>query len=64
MNTEFHLNKSEPRLFSFCKFDKKFKLPFVYTQYIKFHSNEAIHQAYNIVVPTNILHLKFRLSCY
>jgi hypothetical protein len=50
MNVEFLVNEIDPLLFSFRKFDKKCNLPFAYTQYIKFHSNWAVHQAYNILI--------------
>jgi hypothetical protein len=50
MNAEFQANEELPTLFSFRKFDKRRNLPFAYTQYIKFHYNRAVHQAYNIVI--------------
>jgi hypothetical protein len=50
MNVELQVNEANPLLFSFRKFDKRRNLPFAYTQYIKFHSNRAVHQAYNIVI--------------
>ena len=50
MNMELQVNEANPSLFSFKKFDKRRSLPFAYTQYIKFHSNRTVHQAYNIVV--------------
>jgi hypothetical protein len=50
MNVELQVNEANPLLFSFRKFDKRRCLPFAYTQYIKFQSNRAVHQAYNIVI--------------
>lgn len=50
MNAELHLNESDPTLYSLRKFDKRRDLPFMYTQYIKFHSNRPVQQAYNIVI--------------
>jgi hypothetical protein len=50
MNAEFILNEQNPQQFLYKKYDKRRSLPFVYTQYIKFRSNRAVHQAYNIAV--------------
>jgi hypothetical protein len=50
MNVDFHINGLQPKLYSFQKFDKRQKLHFPYTEYIKFLSNRAVHQAYNIVI--------------
>jgi hypothetical protein len=50
MNVELRVNEANLVLFSFRKFDKRRSLSFAYTQYIKFHSNRAVYQAYNIVI--------------
>jgi hypothetical protein len=50
MNAEFILNEQDPDLFMYQKYDKRRGLPFVYTQYIKFRSNRAVHQAYSIAI--------------
>jgi hypothetical protein len=50
MNSEIHANENDPRLYTFQKYDKRRNLPFAYTQYIKFHSNKVVHQAYNIAI--------------
>jgi hypothetical protein len=50
MNVELQVNEANPLLFIFRKFDKRQNLPFSYTSYIKFHSNRAVNQAYNIVI--------------
>jgi hypothetical protein len=50
MNVEFTLNELDSRQFSFQKYNKRRSLPFQYTQYIKFRSNRAVHQAYNIAI--------------
>jgi hypothetical protein len=50
MNLHIQINELQPSLFGLRKFDKRRSLPFTYTQYIKFKSNRAVHQAYNIVV--------------
>ena len=50
MNAEFILNEDNPQKFTYRKYDKRRGLPFHYTQYIKFRSNRAVHQAYNIAV--------------
>ena len=50
MNMELQVNEANPSQFSLRKFDKRQNLPFAYTQYIKFHSNRMVNQAYNIVV--------------
>jgi hypothetical protein len=50
MNAEFILNKQNPEQYVFRKYDKRRGLPFEYTQYIKFRSNRAVNQAYNIAV--------------
>jgi hypothetical protein len=50
MNAKFIANVIDPRLYRFCKFDKRRNLSFAYTQYIKFHSNRDVYQAYNIVI--------------
>jgi hypothetical protein len=50
MNTEILVNEMDPRLYTFRKYDKRRNLPLVYSQYIKFHSNRAVHQAYNIAI--------------
>ena len=50
LNVNIQLNESCPLKFSLQKYDKRRSLPFKYTQYIKFSSNRAIQQAYNVVV--------------
>jgi hypothetical protein len=50
MNVEITVHETNPQAYSFRKYDKRRKLPFSYTQYIKFHSNRPIHQAYNIAI--------------
>jgi hypothetical protein len=50
MNAELHINELDPCSYNLRKFDKRRDLPFMYTQYIKFHSNRAVQQAYNIVI--------------
>jgi hypothetical protein len=50
MNAEFILNEQNPEQYIFRKYDKRRGLPFEYTQYIKFRSNRAVNQAYNIAV--------------
>jgi hypothetical protein len=50
MNLHIQINELQPSLFGLRKFDKRRSLPFTYTQYIKFKSNRAVHQAYNIAV--------------
>jgi hypothetical protein len=50
MNVEFSLNEHDTGQFAFRKYDKRRSLPFQYIQYIKFRSNRAVHQAYNIAI--------------
>ena len=50
MNVEFSLNELDLGLFIFRKYDKRRSLPFQYMQFIKFQSNQVVHQAYNIVI--------------
>jgi hypothetical protein len=50
LNAEFILNEENLQKFVYRKYDKRRGLPFLYTQYIKFRSNRAVHQAYSITV--------------
>ena len=42
MNVEFHVNMSKPEAFLMQKYNKRRALPFQYTQFIKFRSNQPI----------------------
>lgn len=50
MNLHIHINVNEPAYFVLQKYDKRRSLPFQYTQFIKFHSNRPIRNAYNIIL--------------
>lgn len=50
MNVEFTVDPSMPEKFNMKKFDKRRKLPFKYTQFIKFHSNRPVKQSYNMII--------------
>ena len=54
MNVKFSLSEQAPGQFAFRKYDKRCSLPFQYTQYIKFKSNRAVHQAYNIAISQKL----------
>jgi hypothetical protein len=55
MNVEVAINEIHPELYTFQKFDKRRALPFQYTQYIKFSSNQLVRQAYNICISQVLL---------
>ena len=44
------LNPEDPTGFIIKKYDKRRALPFKYTQFIKFHSNRPVRNAYNIIL--------------
>jgi hypothetical protein len=50
MNVEIQVNELQPNLYGLWKFDKRRSLPFTYMQYIRFSSNRAMYQLYNIAV--------------
>lgn len=50
MNVQFTVDLSKPDNFNMRKFDKRRKLPFKYTQFIKFQSNRPVKQSYNMII--------------
>ena len=50
MNVLVSISDENSGIFMLQKFDKRRSLPFTYMQYIKFHSNRPVKQAYNVVV--------------
>jgi len=50
MNVQVDINMNAAADFLIKKFDKRRALPFKYTQFIKFHSNRPVRNAYNVIV--------------
>jgi hypothetical protein len=54
MNVLIHMDGETSRKYIMRKFDKRRKLLFKYTQFIKFKSNRPVKQAYNVVISQNV----------
>lgn len=59
MNVLMSISNEDKGEFTLQKFDKRGRLPFSYTQYIKFSSNKLVKQTCNVIVSqiVSILYL-------